>query len=135
VSDIGGKRPWDGQRPAYDLAMASGCTRCGAPRGTACIQAVHNEHWATDSAAAERRPFLQTTADILRTAAAALREPMPDLAGELAVRAIRIDRFRVEADLDRRRGFVLPLGYLNQIDGAPDPVAAEAFDAWKRSRS
>lgn len=82
-----------------------------------------------------RAPHFLTTAEVMRRAAAALRESMPQLAAELAVRAIRIDRFRVEADLDRRRGFVLPLGYLNQIDGAPDPVAAEAFDAWKRSRS
>jgi hypothetical protein len=79
--------------------------------------------------------YTLSTADVMRMAAAALREAMPDLASELAVRAIRIDRFRIEAELDRRRGFVLPLGYLTRIDGQPDPVAAEAFASWKRGTS
>jgi len=84
---------------------------------------------------AVERPHALKTADVMRTAAAALRELMPELAGELAVRALRIDRLRDEAERDRRRGFVLPLGYLNRIDDAPDPVAAEAFEAWRQGRS
>jgi hypothetical protein len=81
------------------------------------------------------RPHALQTSDLMRTAAAALREIMPELATELAVRALRIDRFRDEAERDRRRGFTLPLGYLTRIDGAPDPVAAEAFEAWRHGRS
>lgn len=127
--EVGKSRPWDGDRQAAELALASGCTRCGAPRGMPCVQKTHDEH-----AAPSPRPFTQRTADVMRTAAAALRETLPELASDLAVRALRIDKFRDEAERDRRRGFILPLGYLNRIDGAPDPVAAEAFLDWQRDR-
>ena len=76
--------------------------------------------------------YRQTTADLMRTAAAALNKTLPDVASELRIRAIRLDRFRNEAERDRRRGFVLPLGWINRIDDAPDPVAAEAFRDWGR---
>lgn len=37
--------PWAGERTAYELAMASGCTRCGAPRGMPCVRSTHEEQW------------------------------------------------------------------------------------------
>lgn len=39
--------PWDGERSPAELTLASACTRCGAPRGTQCIRATHEEQWAT----------------------------------------------------------------------------------------
>jgi hypothetical protein len=45
------------------------------------------------------------------------------LALELRARAVRLQQFRRYAENDLRRGFILPIAWVNRIDGIPTPEA------------
>jgi hypothetical protein len=71
-------------------------------------------------------PAAMTVEDLLRAASYVLLgqgELGRDLSRELEARAAIFAGFRRMAENDRRRGLVLPLAWVNRLDGVPDPTA------------
>jgi len=71
-------------------------------------------------------PGLMRMDDLLRSCAFVLKgvgQLGNELALELLARAVLVDSFRRSAETDRRRGFLLPLAWVNRLDNVPDPAA------------
>jgi hypothetical protein len=87
---------------------------CGLPEG-------HSGECAPRRPSAH--PAGQKTSELLRQAAAMLATVAPPLSAELEVRALLLDKFELKAERDRRRGFFLPLAWINELQGSPESMA------------
>lgn len=72
---------------------------------------------------ARRNPAGAKTSELLRQASSMVRVVAPAIGSELELRALVLEQFEVRAERDRRRGFFLPLAWINELQGSAEPMA------------